>query len=145
VVAPWFGTPALGVWNGAASRGYFNWNILYVLRKRLVGDGRLEDQVVNSNVDPAACCVSSAPGTTAWRLKCDESGFAHLYLAGSWIDTGFNTECIETAVMSGMQAARAITGELRAIAGERFLHPELEDVSPCELVRGAFAWVFGIG
>jgi len=34
---------------------------------------------------------------------------------------GFNTECIEAAVMSGMQAARAISGASFAIPGEDFL------------------------
>ena len=48
-------------------------------------------------------------------------GFANLKLAGCWIDTGFNTTCIEAAVMSGMQAARAICGEPVHVLGEDLL------------------------
>jgi hypothetical protein len=55
-------------------------------------------------------------------LGTDRSGFDHLFLAGSWIDTGFNIESIETAVTSGKQAARAIIGAGAAIDGEDFLH-----------------------
>lgn len=145
VVFPWFGVPAIDLWSKAGSGGKFDWNILYVHDKKLVDAKRLSEQVVRFNVDPGGCCVSSAPRTTVWRLKCDASGFDHLYLAGSWIDTGFNTECIEAAVMSGMQVARAITGEARAIPGEHFMHPEFGDALPCELVRDAVSWVVGIG
>ena len=49
--------------------------------------------------------------------------FGQLFLAGAWIDTGFNAECIEAAVISGKQAARAIREESN-IAGEDFLHFE---------------------
>jgi uncharacterized protein with NAD-binding domain and iron-sulfur cluster len=76
----------------------------------------------HANVDPAHCCVGTTAGSSAWRLKTDASGFKHLYLTGAWIDTGFNTECVEAAVMSGMQAARAICGRPRAVPGESFLH-----------------------
>jgi hypothetical protein len=54
-------------------------------------------------------------------LKAQQSGFANLTLAGCWIDTGFNTTCIEAAVMSGMQAARAICGEPVHVIGEDLL------------------------
>ncbi|HEY9026020.1 MAG TPA: hypothetical protein VIP05_17110, partial [Burkholderiaceae bacterium] len=144
IVKPWFGVPAIGTWCNAGSDGQFDWKVLYARSKSLVGDGRLDDQVIRFNVDPGGCCVCSAPGTTAWRLKCDASGFDHLYLAGSWIDTGFNTECIEAAVMSGMQVARAITGEPREVPGEHFLHPEFGDTSPCGFVRDALSWLTGI-
>jgi len=144
VVMPWFGVPAIGVWSKAKYKGKFNWNVLYARDKGLVGSSKLADQVVRFNIDPGGCCVCSAPTTTAWRLKCDASGFAHLYLAGSWIDTGFNTECIEAAVMSGMQAARAIAGEPRVVVGERFLHPEFGDTSPWQLVQDAVSWLTGI-
>lgn len=151
IVYPWFGTPALGVWGKAKVGGgkgkgkpQFDWNVLYVGRRRLQAAKRLDAQVVKFNVDPGGCCVCSAPGTTARRLRCDASGFDHLYLAGSWIDTGFNTECIEAAVMSGMQVARAISGVAREIPGEDFMHPESGDTSPCELARDAIDWLAGI-
>jgi uncharacterized protein with NAD-binding domain and iron-sulfur cluster len=138
----WFETQARFVWRSAPGAEAFDWNTLFSQRN-FAGAARFGDQVVRANIDPASCCVASAPGTTRSRLKCDGSGFAHLYLAGSWIDTGFNTECIEAAVMSGMQAARAITGEAREIPGEHFLHPEYEELSLCELVRETALWMAG--
>ena len=48
-------------------------------------------------------------------------GFAHLVLAGAWTDTGLNTECIEAAVMSGMQASRSLCGSPETVVGEDFL------------------------
>jgi hypothetical protein len=69
--------------------------------------------------------VASSAGSTEWRLKTHLSGFDHLYLAGAWTDTGFSTECIEAAVMSGMQASRAISGSPARVRGEHFLHQSL--------------------
>ena len=82
--------------------GRFDWMIFDQLRgtKRFLSR---HAQVYLANVDPSSCCVGSAAGSTQWRLGTDASGFDNLYLAGTWIDTGFNTECIEAAVMSGMQ------------------------------------------
>lgn len=144
LIERWFDNQAPSIWKGVGTRGCFDWNVL-VGGSESVGSARLGGQVIRPNIDPAGCCVSSAPGTTASRLKCDESGFGHLYLAGSWIDTGFNTECIEAAVMSGMQVARAITGDAREIAGEGFLHPEHEEVSVCEAFGDGIRWLAGLG
>jgi uncharacterized protein with NAD-binding domain and iron-sulfur cluster len=68
-------------------------------------------------------------------LRTDQSGVDHLFLAGTWIDTGFSTECVEAAVMSGMQAARAIDGDQRDIPGERFLHASMQYFSLCDVWR----------
>jgi uncharacterized protein with NAD-binding domain and iron-sulfur cluster len=109
----WFAKEARVLWPN------FDWDMLYAAQGR--GSERMRAQIVRANVDPAGCCVSSAARTTQWRLKTHQSGFAHLYLAGAWIDTGFNTECVEAAVMSGMQASRAICGSPKRIPGEDFL------------------------
>jgi hypothetical protein len=142
VVEAWLDSQAPRIWQGAGTRGHFNWDLLHS-PGRSRGAGRLDDQVVRANVDPGSCCVSSAPGTTASRLACDESGLAHLFLAGSWIDSGFNTECIEAAVMSGRQAARAVSGEPLEVPGERFLHPQFAPLSLCDLVREVAGLVTG--
>jgi uncharacterized protein with NAD-binding domain and iron-sulfur cluster len=60
-------------------------------------------------------------GTTQYRLDPGHSGFDNLYLAGSWTQTGFNVECVEGAVMSGMRAAQAICGSPANIVGWNFL------------------------
>lgn len=138
----WFENYAGSIWQGAGEPGRFDWSLLFA-NGRLSGSARLESQVVHANVDPSGCCVSSAAGTTAWRLKTDQSGFAHLYLAGSWIDTGLNTECIEAAVMSGRQAARAICGDDREVPGENFLHPDRQELSLCDLLGAGASWLIG--
>ena len=53
--------------------------------------------------------------------RSDESGFSNLFLAGTWLRTGLNVSCVEAAVMSGMQCARAISGSPHEIVGEYFL------------------------
>jgi uncharacterized protein with NAD-binding domain and iron-sulfur cluster len=116
----WLEKEALKLWP-LAGGGRFNWNVLFD-RNAGYQKARVDPQVFTANVDPCACCVSSAAGTTRWRLKAGEPGFAHLVLAGAWTDTGLNTECIEAAVMSGMQASRALCGSPDRVFGEDFLH-----------------------
>jgi len=119
----WFTNKARYIWSKSSPGGYFNWNILFAPNAANDPD-RIDAQVYRANVDPSSCCVATAAGSTQWRLATDASGFENLYLAGTWIDTGFNTECIEAAVISGMQAARAILGTSFAIPGEDFLRFE---------------------
>lgn len=130
----WLEHKAQAIWPKVMTNGAFDWNVLYDDQNR-DDHRRIRAQHVKANVSPWDCCVATAAGTSAWRLKTDESGFKHLYLAGTWIDTGFNTECVETAVISGMQAARAITGTTFEIPGERFLHATRQYLSLCDVMR----------
>lgn len=121
----WFERKAGVFWPNAVQSGKegesrFEWDALVDPLKRN-GVERLDGQIVKANIDPWACCCGSAAGSTGWRLRADQSGFRGLLLAGSWIDTGLNTECIEAAVMSGKQASRALCGSPAHIAGESFL------------------------
>jgi uncharacterized protein with NAD-binding domain and iron-sulfur cluster len=134
LVRQWLEDRAFVFWPNVPQPPSFDWGALFV-RGNSTGQDRLGEQYIHANINPSDCCVATAAGTSAWRLKTDGAGFDHLYLAGSWIDTGFNTECVEAAVMSGMQAARAITGEEWSIPGETFLHAPLEYLSPCDLLR----------
>ncbi|MBR0939160.1 oleate hydratase [Bradyrhizobium jicamae] len=115
----WLEQNALKLWPLAGNER-FDWNILFDRQGRK-NEARVEGQILAANVDPCACCASSAAGTTRWRLKAGESGFAYLVLAGAWTDTGLNTECIEAAVMSGMQASRTLCGSPQKVFGEDFL------------------------
>ena len=117
----WFENGSRVFWPLASPNDTFDWNVLYDPEGR-TGKDRLDYQVVKANIDPWACCTGSPAGSTRWRLATDRSGFDHLFLAGSWIDTGFNIESIETAVVSGKQAARALIGAGAVIDGEDFLH-----------------------
>ncbi len=117
----WFNDKSLVIWPKAIdSSGAFDWNALFDPGGN-TGPARLGAQVLKANVSPGDCCAGTPAGSTQWRLPADGSGFEHLFLAGAWIDSGFNTECIEAAVMSGKQAARAISGEEIDIPGEQFL------------------------
>ena len=111
------------LWPRTSHSSAFDWDLLFDPEDR-TGEKRIDYQVVKANVDPWACCAGSPAGSTQSRLPADGSGFDHLFLAGAWIDTGFNIECIKSAVMSGRQAARAIAGTSDAIDGETFLHFE---------------------
>jgi len=82
---------------------------------------RIAYQVVRANVNPTDCCPSSATGTTRLRLEARGTAFSNLYLTGCWTRTGFHTTCVEAAVMSGMQAARALSGTPQIVFGETFL------------------------
>jgi hypothetical protein len=117
----WLGDAGPKLWPGAVTpTGQFDWNVLWTPDGQL-GPQRLSAQYVRANLSPTECCVGSAAGTTRYRLAADASGFDNLTLAGCWIDSGFNTTCIEAAVMSGMQASRAICGEPVHVLGEDFL------------------------
>ena len=86
-----------------------------------------EARYVRANIDPTECCVGSAAGEVTHRLRADESGFDNLFLAGCYTRTGLNTTCVESAVMSGMQAARAISGSPEHVLGENFILGDEED------------------
>lgn len=134
----WLNNQAGSLWptarRGAKGNTTFDWSVL-VAPATKYDEGRLDAQHIRANVSPVDCCIATAAGTTAWRLRTDESGVDHLFLAGTWIDTGFSTECVEAAVMSGMQAARAIIGDQREIPGERFLHASRRYFSICDVWR----------
>lgn len=83
------------------------------------GAARFDSQYWRPNIDPSERYTLALAGTTKFRLASDQSGFANLILAGDWIRNGFNSPgCIESAVISGRQAARTIRGTHEAILGE---------------------------
>ncbi len=78
-----------------------------------VGSAALATQHVSINIDPSDRYVQSIPGTDRYRLRPDESGYDNLVLAGDWTDSGMNAGCIESSVLSGLQAANAMLGRGR--------------------------------
>ncbi|HUL98260.1 MAG TPA: FAD-dependent oxidoreductase, partial [Mycobacterium sp.] len=68
---------------------------------------------VSVNIDPSDRYVLSVPGSDKYRLRPDEAGYDNLVLAGDWTDSGLNSGCIESAVLSGLQAANTILGRGR--------------------------------
>ena len=96
------------IWTNAydPGTGQFRWNWLTDLRHPAgVGPQRFDAQYWCANVNPSDRYVQALPGTTAARLKADQSGFTNLALAGDWVRTGINAGCIEGATLGGMQAA----------------------------------------
>ena len=77
------------------------------------GASALATQHMSVNIDPSDRYVQSVPGSDRYRLRCDESGYDNLVLAGDWTDCGMNAGCIEAAVMSGLEAANALMGRSR--------------------------------
>lgn len=97
--------------------GRFDYALLVDLRDAS-GRERLRSQFFRANVEPSDRYTQSLPGTASSRLRADGSGVANLFLAGDWIDNGFNAGCVEAAVMSGMLCARAVTQAAISIVDE---------------------------
>jgi hypothetical protein len=70
------------------------------------------------NVTPSERYTLSVPGSSRFRLKTGATGIDNIFLAGDWIDNGFNAGCMEAGAMSGLQAARAALGSGEPIPGE---------------------------
>jgi uncharacterized protein with NAD-binding domain and iron-sulfur cluster len=110
-----------------------DWELLTDLHNR-AGPARLDAQYWRANVNPSDRYVLSLPGSTAYRLRAGESGFANLFLAGDWVRTGINAGCVEAAVMAGLQASRAICGHPQVIPGES--DGDLRPLPPAPAVPG---------
>ena len=112
----------LHLWPDAVHRypNVFKWELL-VGNAGQAGARRLESQHIVANVDPSERYTQSLPGTTKYRIRPDDSGFGHLYIAGDWTDCGYNVGCVEAAVISGRLASAGLTGfpDPREIPGHR--------------------------
>lgn len=71
-----------------------------------------------ANLEPTEQYVLADKGTSKYRLSAGKTGFKNLVITGDWIDNGWNAGCIEATMLSGLQAARAISGENFSIIGE---------------------------
>jgi uncharacterized protein with NAD-binding domain and iron-sulfur cluster len=99
--------------------GDFRWDVLSVEpgQAELVGEARFASQFWTANVRPSDRYTLSLPGTLKHRLSPLDMSFDNLTVAGDWTASGLNTGCVESAVMSGRLAARALSG-----------FPALEDI-----------------
>ena len=108
-----------GLWNPGQKS--FDFNQLIDLNNGLGGTAQFDAQFFRANIDPTELYVMSFTNSSQHRIKTDETGYENLYITGDWIDCGFNAGCIEATVMSGKQAARAISGGDIDIPGEKDL------------------------
>jgi uncharacterized protein with NAD-binding domain and iron-sulfur cluster len=116
----WLEKNAGDLWPDAAKPGGgFDWDVLFA--PGVAGEARLDAQYLRPNVDPSECCVTSVKGSTRVRLWADQSGFANLYLSGDWARSGLNTAGVESAVMAGLEASRAISGHPEVVVGGTFM------------------------
>jgi hypothetical protein len=85
----------------------FRWDLL---RGDTNADGpeRFDSQYWTANTDPSDRYVQALPGTDEHRLTPAGSGYCNLVLAGDWTDCGLNAGCVESAVLSGLQAGNAL-------------------------------------
>jgi uncharacterized protein with NAD-binding domain and iron-sulfur cluster len=117
------------LWPRAASDdGGFRWEVLAAEEDRSSrngcgGEGRFDTQFWTANVNPSDRYVQSLPGSLVYRISPMDMTFDNLTIAGDWTATGLDSGCIESAVISGLLAAHAISGKpaLRDIIG--YDHP----------------------
>jgi uncharacterized protein with NAD-binding domain and iron-sulfur cluster len=106
--------------NAVTSRG-FRWELLAVPPGRRgrqpAAEARFATQHWTANVEPSDRYTLALPGTARYRLSPLDPTYDNLTVCGDWTDCGFNSGCVEAAVMSGRLAAHALS-----------LAPALEDI-----------------
>jgi uncharacterized protein with NAD-binding domain and iron-sulfur cluster len=94
-----------------------DWKLLIDLEER-TGPARLDGQNVRANAGPLERYTMAKAGRLQYRLRADQSGIPGLFLAGDWTRNGAIVGCVEGAVMSGLQASRAICGHPATVPSE---------------------------
>ncbi|HLG48005.1 MAG TPA: FAD-dependent oxidoreductase [Reyranella sp.] len=100
---------AAPIWPGTIANGSFDWSVL-AAAPGTAGVQRLAAQYWRANVDTTELYVLSTPEGIANRIAAGNTGLSNLVFAGDWTDNGFNIGSVEGAVMSGLQAAEAVSG-----------------------------------
>lgn len=97
--------------------GDFRWELLAVpgaggdgTGEEATGEARFDAQYWTANVSPSDRYAMALPGTVAYRISPLDPGFSNFTVAGDWTETGLNSGCVESAVMSGRLAAHALSG-----------------------------------
>ncbi len=99
------------------SSGAIDWRLL-ADHTHARGAARLNSQYWRANVTGSELYVLTPAKLVADRLAADEAGVENLVLAGDWTRNGIDGGCVEAAMTSGMQAARALIGHERGFTGE---------------------------
>lgn len=81
------------------------------------GAARFDGQYWRANYTPTERYVISRPGTNRFRMTSNTSGYHNLVLCGDWLYTGLGGS-VEGAVVTGMQASRALCNYPQLIVGE---------------------------
>ena len=126
-VERWLETRAGELFPGAAPGGAFDWQLLVDPENR-AGRDRVRAQFWAGCWNPSDRYVLSVPGSVHARLPSAGTGYRNLVMAGDWTLTALSAGCVESAVMSGMHAARALCGNPAHIIGDDL--PDGRDVAP---------------
>lgn len=107
---------AANLWPGFAGNDAFDWNVV-------AGGSEAVGAYFRANINATDRYTLSVPGSTRWRISPLDLDYDNLTVAGDWTACGLNTGCTESAVMSGMLAAHALSGlpRLETITG--YDHP----------------------
>lgn len=122
-VLDWANRDLTRMWPGAKTDGRFDLSILWGPLEQSPED-RFQTQYFRQNFYGSERYVLSVPKSVQYRLPPDDSGFQNLFLAGDWTRCGINAGCVEAATISGLVAARGLTGYPYEIVGERDLLPD---------------------
>jgi uncharacterized protein with NAD-binding domain and iron-sulfur cluster len=119
-VSAWLRDHPRRLWPEAAlaATRELNWELLQDPSGR-TGEHRLAAQHCWILGAPSDRHTLSLPGSSRHRLRPDDSGLKNLVLAGDWLTGGLDLGIAESAVIAGLQAARALSGEALQICGER--------------------------
>jgi uncharacterized protein with NAD-binding domain and iron-sulfur cluster len=108
--------------NARARSGGFRWDLLAdpagSAPSGTADESRFGSQYWAANVNPSDRYVLMLPGTMQYRISPLDNTYDNLTIAGDWTDCGYNSGCVEAAVMSGRLAAHAIS-----------LWPPLEEIT----------------
>jgi uncharacterized protein with NAD-binding domain and iron-sulfur cluster len=112
VAVDWLRNNTGSIWSKATLPGgpCLDWNLLHDPQQRS-GEARLDAQFFRVNIDPTERYVTSFPGTSQYRMRADRPVLSNLFITGDWVRTPFNAGCVEAAVIAGLYAARAVSGE----------------------------------
>lgn len=122
-VRAWADKDLTRMWPGSAKDGKFDLSLLWS-EPGQTPEEAFQSQYFRQNFYGSERYVLSVPGSVQYRLPPDDSGFENLYLAGDWTRCGINAGCVEAATISGLMAARGLTGHPFQVVGEGDLLPD---------------------
>lgn len=103
----WLSRSAQVLWPASHDASGFDWQLLRSVNG-FDGPQRLDDQWTIAADNPSDRYNLAVRGSSAMRLRADESGYDNLVLAGDWTRTALGVGCLEAATMSGITAARVL-------------------------------------
>lgn len=130
-VKDWADQDLTKMWPKAKRAGKFDSARLMAIGAK-TGAEKFKAQYFRENFYGSERYVLSVPNSVQYRLPPDGTGFENLYIAGDWTRCGINAGCVEAATISGLAAARGLTGAEIEIVGEGDLAP---DAGPSDRTR----------